>query len=358
VPALDGLRGVAILLVVIGHGGLVTGRHGSDAGVALFFALSGYLITGVLLERPGLGAFYLRRAARLLPALFVMLAVMGVLATALGSSYWSLAWPALLYISNWWQLAGHDMGALSHTWSLAIEEQWYLVWPFVVLFVPRRWLAGVIAAVLAGSLAARGWYVADGQQWRAYDGSDTNAFALAAGALLAVAPRTRARWWQPPGLLALVAGAGWPSHPEWAHGSALWVPVLAVTGGVLLIGAVINGRAHWLAWTPLRAAGMVSYGWYLWHYPVDRVAASMGGNGPVVGACATGVALGCAVLSWRFVEQPVLRWARSRTRGSGGHGRERAHLGELVVAVEDRAGAGVPDVAGSPVDGDLDAGRA
>jgi peptidoglycan/LPS O-acetylase OafA/YrhL len=307
------LRGVAILLVVVGHGGLISNRHGSDAGVALFFALSGYLITGVLLERPLVGTFYLRRAARLLPALLVMLAVLGVFATALGAPFWSLAWPALLYIANWWQLSGHDMGALNHMWSLAIEEQWYLVWPFVVLLVPRRWLPKVVAGLLVCSLAARGWFVADGQPWRAYDGTDTNAFALAAGAWLAAAPRTQARWWLPVGLVALTVAAGWPSSPEWAHGSALWVPLLAAAGGVLLIGAAVKGRVPWLRLAPLRYAGTVSYGWYLWHYPLDRVAASMLGNGAMVGVCASAVALGCASLSWRYVEQPIMLRVRNYT---------------------------------------------
>jgi peptidoglycan/LPS O-acetylase OafA/YrhL len=331
------LRGVAILLVVVGHGGLISNRHCSDAGVALFFALSGYLITGVLLETPGVGAFYLRRAARLLPALLVMLAVLGVFATALGSPFWSLAWPALLYIANWWQLSGNDMGALNHMWSLAIEEQWYLVWPFVVLLVPRRWLPVIIAAVLVCSLAARGWFVADGQPWRAYDGTDTNAFALAAGALLAVVPRERARWWLPVGLVALAGAAGWPSNPEWAHGSALWVPLLAATGGVLLIGAAVTGRAPWLQLAPLRYAGTVSYGWYLWHYPLDRVAASMLGNGAVVGACASAAALGCASLSWRYVEQPIVQRVRRRADRDG-EPVTRRHA--TVVAPKDKSAAG------------------
>lgn len=309
-PALDGLRGVAILLVVVGHGGLVAHGHASDAGVVLFFALSGYLITGVLLRRPTFRGFYLRRAARLLPALLLMLAVLGVLAAGLGSVFWSMAWPALFYVANWWQASGHDMGSFSHAWSLSIEEQWYLVWPAVVLLVPRRRLPALIVAVIIGSLAARAWFVVGGEQWRAYNGTDTNAFALAAGALLAVVPRRAARWWQPVAVALFAVAACWPSYPPWPHGSAFWVAVLSVTGGVLMVGVAVTGRAPWLCWTPLRYAGTVSYGWYLWHYPLDRVAASVLGNGRLVGMCASVAALGVAALSWRYIEQPILRRVR------------------------------------------------
>ena len=318
-PALDGLRGLAILLVVGGHAGLVGTGHAGDTGVTVFFVLSGYLITGVLLHRQMLSVFYVRRAARLLPALALLLAVMALYAVAIGATreYWSQAWPALAYVANWAQLSGHVMGVLSHTWSLAVEEQFYLLWPGLVLLTPRRWLPAAIGVVLVVSVALRGAFAADGQPWRAYDGTDTNAYALAAGALLAVVAIPLARAWAAPvGVLTVCAAALWPGDgaaTDWSGASVVTVPLLAAIGGALLVWAAASDVARPLRWPVLRHAGEVSYGWYLWHYPTIGLTVGLSNPGVVGGTVAGLAALLAAELSWRFLEQPVRRAVHGRT---------------------------------------------
>ena len=167
-PALDGLRGVAVLAVMVYHSGLI---RGGFLGVDVFFTLSGFLITTLLLEeyaRTGtlaIGRFYIRRALRLLPALVAFLIFWGgVILTRIPSEYWSVLGGYLLgvlgYVANWLYIYWRPLGVFSHTWSLAIEEQFYLVWP-VLLFLLLRWVrrapwivAGLLAAA-AGSLAWR-----------------------------------------------------------------------------------------------------------------------------------------------------------------------------------------------------------
>jgi peptidoglycan/LPS O-acetylase OafA/YrhL len=310
---------VATLLVVGGHAGLLGTGHAGDAGVTVFFVLSGYLITGVLLHRETLGVFYLRRAARLLPALALLVAVLALYAVAIGATrdYWSKAWPALSYVANWAQLSGRDMGVLSHTWSLAVEEQFYLLWPAFVLLVARRWLPATIGVVLVVSVALRIAFAVDGQPWRAYDGTDTNAYALAAGALLAVVAVPLARAWVAPvGALTVAAAALWPGNgaaSDWSGGSVVTVPLLATAGGALLVWAAASGDARPLRSAVLRHAGEVSYGWYLWHYPIIGLTVGLSNPGVVGGAVAGLTALLLAELSWRFVEQPVRRAVHART---------------------------------------------
>ena len=217
--ALDGLRGVAVAAVLLYHGG-VSWAHGGFLGVEVFFVLSGFLITSLLLAEwtrrttIGLGAFWARRARRLLPALFCLVAVIGLYYAVAGSAQ---AIPglkgdgisALTYWSNWHQIAAGSsyfaatgpVSPLEHTWSLAIEEQFYVVWPILVLGV--LWLAGrsgnrssrrpllvLFGVTVAGAVASvvDTAVLFDGGRNldRVYYGTDTRASGLLIGAALAI----------------------------------------------------------------------------------------------------------------------------------------------------------------------------
>ena len=193
--ALDGLRGLAILLVFAFHLPLSGFRSGSY-GVIVFFVLSGFLITTILLreierwQRPQLRWFYGRRAVRLLPALLMVLFGYLILrATVLGGreEWWSQTWPALFYVSNYSLEMGGDLGHLTHTWSLAIEEHFYVVWPLALIALPARWRM-MVAWVLALAFAAwrAGLLALDADVSRVYYLTDTNAFAPLLGCALAI----------------------------------------------------------------------------------------------------------------------------------------------------------------------------
>lgn len=186
------MRTLAVALVLVGHS-WVRHFHGADLGVGLFFALSGFLITGLLMDELGrhgrvdLARFTGRRALRLVPALMVLLAAtVPVLCPPSGDVA-----AALLYYSNWWRAAGHDMGNLGHLWSLAVEEQFYLVWPLIlVVAAPLGRARGVLAVAVALCLTAPVIRALAGEDYpRVSNGLDTRMDALMAGAVLALAHR-------------------------------------------------------------------------------------------------------------------------------------------------------------------------
>lgn len=322
VAALDGVRALAVLGVLAFHGG-VSWLRGGFLGVDAFFVLSGFLITTLLIDewrRSGtirLGAFWARRARRLLPALFAVLVFVACYAAfavpsgtypelradALATLLYAANWHFILNGSNYFAQTGL-VSPLAHTWSLAIEEQFYLVWPIVVLLVLRTWrslrvlwwisVAGALGSALEMALLFR----SGASITRLYDGTDTHAQSVLLGTGLAVglallAERRQARGTEgratrsrPPrtgiggGTLATVAG--WAGVGGCA---VLWSQVhgtspLLYQGGFLLAGlasagvvasAVLRpmgllGRA--LSASPLRALGRISYGVYLWHFPL------------------------------------------------------------------------------------------
>jgi peptidoglycan/LPS O-acetylase OafA/YrhL len=360
IPELDGVRGVAILLVLLFHFQGVRPPWVPKAltypmvigwsGVDLFFVLSGFLITRILIATRGsanyFSAFYARRALRILPlyllAVFLCFRVGLPLADRLGVPiaadrglepwFW-------LHVSNWATAFGRDVRPLSHFWSLAIEEQFYAVWPLVVLCTPPRRLAGVCAAVAAASAAAR---VA-----ASFAGVPAEALhrltifrvdALAIGGLVAAVAvdpdlrrRARARLRvlgiSSVVLLAavLVVGRGATSTAMTRFGYTLFA-----TGYAVLVFAAFDasGSPGWLATrlrSPvLRAFGKYSYGIYVFHYPValaaDRLArrasvgaSAAGATGIWLLAVGGGIAVsfGVALLSWNLVEERFLAWKRA-----------------------------------------------
>ena len=297
VPALDGIRAVAIVAVLLYHHYQfdVPGSHawaGGFLGVDIFFVLSGFLITTLLLHehasagRIDFARFWSRRARRLLPAMFALIVVTALLgryafsaATAAGVRGEGFA--TLLYVENWNRLGGAS-SALSHTWSLSVEEQWYLVWPLLlaalVMWSRRRSrsLAWPVALLIVAS-AAECAVLFHGIGERSYYGTDTRAQSLLVGALLAVLlirrPQGRSRvieaaGWVAVGFLALMI---WRLHSvdPWLYRGGF---LLVAATAALLIAAVQHSGAGPLGRLfgsrPLVAIGLISYGLYLYHYPI------------------------------------------------------------------------------------------
>ncbi|WIM95464.1 acyltransferase family protein [Actinoplanes oblitus] len=329
---LEGLRAVAVLLVVLGHAG-VPFAAGGYVGVDVFFVISGFLITSLLLrERAATGRvsirrFYARRALRLLPA-----AALVLVTTLLAARLWlpairlgELSKDALSaagYVANLrFALTGTDYlnadappSPFQHFWSLAVEEQFYLLWP-LLLMLPRR--RPVLIGLVATSFAAAVWETGRSAPW-AYFGPHTRAWELGAGALIAIfAPGLRATgptssgragaWLGGAGLAAILGAALWLDGGTAYPGFFALLPVAGTA-------AVLIGGCRPLAARPLPAVGRLSYGWYLWHWPVLLIAPAALGRDPSVplGLLLSAAALGLAWVTYHLVENPLRQHPRLR----------------------------------------------
>jgi peptidoglycan/LPS O-acetylase OafA/YrhL len=349
-PALDGLRAVAILFVLLHHTAdflapslALTLFPGGFLGVDLFMVLSGFLITTLLLERRGrerrpIGTFYLRRVLRLIPALVVLLLANLLYAAIVGRGVADALRSigvVMLYVTNWAELAGISISSyVTHLWSLAIEEQFYLVWP-LLLFVALRLLGAprrVIWVAVAIALAAAVWRAIlfeSGDPWlRIYIRTDTRADSLAIGALLALLGRDR---WSAAGpsvarsvlgvaaLVALIAAAALiqPYAPFLYLGGFTLVAIVAA----ILIACVLDGQgplARALSLRPVVWVGVLSYSLYLWHFGIFQIVASDTGSwsaAPRV-LLAWGLTFAVAFASYRLVEQPALTLKRRLGRSA------------------------------------------
>ena len=338
-PALDGLRGFAILLVMADHAGIGIASRAGNLGVTIFFVLSGFLITTLLLEerarhgRISLPRFYWRRALRLLPALAVLLGVVAVLMGVAGRTgeIGGDVIPALFYFMNWATVAGNNPGLLSHTWSLSIEEQFYLVWPVLligILALSRgrvRWVVGLLVVVILTAIVLRFiLWTGEGVYLRVYFGTDTRMDALAIGCLLAVAFRRRPVAVPPlamAGLAAVIPITAWTTNDESLATIGFAVTALAAAG--LVAGAAMGNGQRVLAWRPLAYLGIISYGLYLWHRPVMRTFTDSGlGGVPWAVAVMFAVSIALAFVSRRFIEDPFLRLKDRYFSSSSGTARE------------------------------------
>ena len=335
-PDIEGLRGVAVLLVVLFHVHL-PGVAGGFIGVDVFFVLSGFLITGLLVReatrtgRINFVQFCARRTRRLLPAAVLVLAATIVVGSVVFSpleqrTFAKSAIATSAYLSNvqFMRQAADYFGAdaaadpFLHTWSLAVEEQFYLVWPLLVALGlsgrrPRVRLVTLVAGVCAASFAACVWLTMDHKPW-AFFGSPLRAWEFGLGGLAMLTPisglAARPAWSRALGWtgLALILGSGLLVTGERFFPGPL--ALLAATGtvAVLLAGGATpdTGVARPLGTAPLQHLGRLSYSWYLWHWPVLVMASVVVPDLPLAGRLlAAGCALGLAAATFALVENPV-----------------------------------------------------
>jgi peptidoglycan/LPS O-acetylase OafA/YrhL len=368
-PALDGLRGIAVLLVIAYHLGWMS-VPGGFLGVEVFFVVSGYLITSLIvaeLDDNGfldLAGFWARRLRRLLPALLLLIGTLALIAPLVASDGVSRLrsdLPAsLLYLANWWQIFGSRSyfeasvapDLLQHLWSLAIEEQFYVVWPPIVAALytrlgRRRWVLPLISAsgaALSVVLMAR-LFDPDRDPSRVYYGTDTRASALLIGATVAFVwqPDLTKRLVNPPPVVVDCAGvfAGFALALAVARYNGFDPAVYQ--GGFLLVSAatallIVAGTTSrtlssaLLSHRVLRAIGERSYGLYLWHWPIfqmTRPGIDVALDGWRLTALRLGLLAVAAEASWRLVERP-LRRPRMSARGQAARRYRRA---ELTLAI-------------------------
>ncbi|OZG29324.1 hypothetical protein BH683_010315 [Williamsia sp. 1138] len=365
-PALDGIRALAVAFVVLYHLG-VPGFTGGLLGVGVFFTLSGYLITSILISgkektsKWHLGTFWIKRLRRLLPAVVLVLAATLVAAAfAQPRRVGEYAWQALSslgYVNNWHNIIAETSyfdrfgppSPLGHMWSLSIEEQFYLLWPLVLaamFFVVRRRALITVATV---ALALVSFYllydlsVAGFDNTRAYEGTDTRAGGLLVGAAVAM-------WWPARsttvshngrcgldvaalvGLVTVVVLV--TTMPDGGAGLYTYgIALLSLATAAVLIAAVVPATlvATVLGLTPLRWIGERSYGIYLWHMPLIAFTpmAFRAYSRPISSVVIIVATVVLAALSWRFVENPI------RTHGFAGAWRlgverERPLIASLV----------------------------
>ena len=348
IDALDGVRAIAVTAVVVYHLS-PDALPGGFLGVDIFFVLSGFLITRGLAQRIasgkglGLARFWWRRTVRLLPALGVMLVVVAAVTGIVGGPAAVRLRPqlvaALTYTSNWYQ-AGAGLSyferteppVLQHLWSLAVEEQFYLLWPplliaIVLLTGSARAAAGVTAVLAAASAVAMAVTLVPGEDpSRLYFGTDTHGFSLLIGGVAALVSLSPGEW-----------AARWLTAPsdgrDKAHrlvvfstlaGCVLGMVLIGETstfayrGGIVLVdlaaaiavvSAAVPGQvAPLLGSRPLVWVGRRSYAIYLWHWPLIVLL----GTGATIpegtrAVLVVGLSLGLAALSWTYVERPVQR---------------------------------------------------
>jgi peptidoglycan/LPS O-acetylase OafA/YrhL len=314
------LRGIAILFVLAAHSAVVNVYVAGQVGVTLFFVLSGFLITYLLLDEVAdsggvdLKAFYARRALRLLPALLVYLVGIAFLMSVLGLGLpiWDMTWPPALYLANYVQILGQDLYAHRHLWSLAVEEHFYLVWPVLVWLGATRRLR-ILGLVLVGLVVWRLGIGSIDPIW-AYQSTDTNAYALGLGCLVAAAHH---RGWRiqlhrrtaEAGVFLLVFLSLVPVRDlDHLYEVGVWLPPLAALVAAASVYAAVELSPVFLGASGLRWFGGISYALYLWHAPLLQIPAL--DASPFTRLTAVGLAIGIAWMSWTWIESPILnsRW--------------------------------------------------
>jgi peptidoglycan/LPS O-acetylase OafA/YrhL len=350
-PDIEGIRGLAILLVVAFHAG-VSWMSGGFVGVDVFFVLSGFLITGLLAREVAstgdvdLGEFYARRARRLLPAFLVVIVATIALALwiyapidqrpiAAHARNVALHYGNVAFARDAVDYHASSGNPFLHTWSLAVEEQFYIIWPLLFVVMGRlengepttvrvmRRLSIGIAVTGALSFVVSLWLTRAAQPW-AFFGMPTRIWEFALGGLISLDAARLSKistksgtLLQASGLAAIAGASMFYNQATPYPGLAAVVPVLGTTA--LLVGGMATPAGaitHGLGTSVLRWFGRVSYSWYLWHWPLVGLGAVIDWRIGVAGRLAwSGVALVLAVLTLRFVEEPARHssWLRERS---------------------------------------------
>lgn len=333
ITGFDGLRAFAVTSVMVYH----LGWHGAAlgwAGVPFFFVLSGFLITGILLDNkdsaPGefFRTFYVRRALRIFPLYFLALALVCWWIAANHGDFKSLPY-FLTYTQNFYlavtNFAWASGSELGHTWSLAVEEQFYLLWPFAVYFLPRRALVRVIAGMIALAVVSR-WWIEVNTDCASFALLTSNLDSLGLGALLAIVARQDKSAMRKAsigmgaiGLAGVLACIVFPeigiAAPGLGAGNQL-VMVSVILASAGMIGITSQTRVPMLEWKPLAYIGKISYGLYVWHslvyilldifarvkwYGFDTL-------GPLeLAGAKVSITFGVSMLSFHLMERPLLR---------------------------------------------------
>lgn len=318
-PALDGLRSLAVGLVFIAHAGLVPIAGG--LGVDIFFVVSGFLITGILLreiETSGtiqLLRFYVRRLFRLYPALIVMLITVLLL-----YAFYEESWPADkafsalvagTYAANVYMTVGGGMiDPFSHTWSLAMEEQFYLLWPLTLLVahrlcISRKQLAWAIAVLAAGSFGAWFFFASTAPYSPLLKGG-----GLLVGSLAAVTLGRREWHNKPASFVAAAVILAMLFLEGLGYIGRTWtLPIVSIAAAFVVL-ELANGRGLMtkaLGHSVLARLGLTSYGFYLWHYPIIYVLRAVGFDPVMIWLVGLPLSLLAGELSYRLIEVPVLR---------------------------------------------------
>jgi peptidoglycan/LPS O-acetylase OafA/YrhL len=386
-PGLDGVRALAVIGVLLYHADL-SWIPGGFLGVDVFFVLSGFLITSLILEefdrsgRVDFRRFYLGRARRLLPALILVLVVVSLAAALVyqdaARQLASDVVASIFYVNNWWYIAADQSyfefigrpPLLKHLWSLAVEEQFYLVWPAIAFLAMRRFARkGVFAVAATLAILSTIWMlqlaVANGfpdfaDPSRAYFGTDSHSMGLLIGAAMATFWRPgRMRRSLPTGASVIITAIGitallaviWffvfvGEFTPWLYrGGFLGLALIVAT----LIAAASHpgvGLGKAMGTQPWRYIGQRSYGLYLWHWPVfmaTRPGLDLPLDGVPLLILRLVLTVGFAELSFRFVEMPIRRGAiqryAARVKAASGARRRRlrlvatAMIGATVVSV-------------------------
>ncbi|CAB5001284.1 MAG: acyltransferase family protein [Actinobacteria bacterium] len=373
-PGLDGVRALAVIGVLLYHADL-SWIPGGFLGVDVFFVLSGFLITSLILEefdrsgRVDFRKFYLGRARRLLPALILVLVVVSLAAALVyqdaARQLASDVVASIFYVNNWWYIAADQSyfefigrpPLLKHLWSLAVEEQFYLVWPAIAFLAMRRFARkGVFAVAATLAILSTIWMlqlaVANGfpdfaDPSRAYFGTDSHSMGLLIGAALATFWRPgRMRRSLPTGASVIITAIGiaallaviWffvfvGEFTPWLYrGGFLGLALIVAT----LIAAASHpgvGLGKAMGTQPWRYIGQRSYGLYLWHWPVfmaTRPGLDLPLDGVPLLILRLGLTVGIAELSFRFVEMPIRRGViqryAARIKAATGARRRRLRL--------------------------------
>jgi peptidoglycan/LPS O-acetylase OafA/YrhL len=320
-PALDGVRAISVLAVVCFHCG-IPGAQGGFVGLDVFFMLSGFLITSLLAAecRGGAieaGRFYARRAARLYPTLLLLLVAYLALAPFLWPSddRWLAASLAALYIYDYALAFWNPTYTVGHTWSLGVEEKFYLLWPLLLplLLRTRRpvcWLLGAFAAITAwryGVALAWGWK-------QAYFSFDTRTSGIVLGAVAALAGVRVSRGTLAVALVALAIDVALPSLPgmDQTEAVTLRITLAELAAFVLVCHAAAHAKSVFLSWPPLVYVGRLSYGIYLWHFPIVSLLAKSLSPWAKLGL-ALPLSAALAAVCLHAIDMPLRKWRDRRT---------------------------------------------